>query len=148
MAPVTSKRSALGPASTTLRRRGVGGPEPSPANVASTVWALKMAELGQGALVDEPAAAEDPDAVADGLDLAEDVRGQEDRLAALAGLADAGAEDQLHQGVEAARRLVEEQQVRAGGERGDSWTFWRLPFDSARIRLRGSSWKRSTSSSR
>ncbi len=78
-----------------------------------------MAQLLQGPLVDQPPVPEDPDAVADRLDLAEDVRGQEDRLPARRRLLDAFAERHLHQGIESARRLVEQQQVRARRERRD-----------------------------
>ena len=79
----------------------------------------EVAQLLQRPLVDQPPVPEDPDAVADRLDLAEDVRGQEDRLPARLGLLDAFAERHLHQRVEPARRLVEQQQVRARRERRD-----------------------------
>src|SRR6516165_3515185 len=47
----------------------------------------QVAQLRQGALVDQPAFPEDADPVAERLDLAEDVRGEEDRLPTFPGLA-------------------------------------------------------------
>jgi hypothetical protein len=47
------------------------------------------------------------------------VRGEKDGLPALLGFLYAVAERDLHQRVKAARRLVEEQQLRASGERRD-----------------------------
>ena len=79
----------------------------------------KVTQLGQRPLVDELAVSENPDSVAHRLHLAEDVRGEEDGLPALLGLLHAVPEGDLHQRVQAARRLVEQQQLRAGGERGD-----------------------------
>jgi hypothetical protein len=76
-------------------------------------------QLGERPLIDEPPAPQDPDAVAHGLDLAEDVRGEQDRLPALLGLLRARSERHLHQRVETARRLVQQQEIRAGGERRD-----------------------------
>src|SRR6185436_15369904 len=52
----------------------------------------EVAQLLQRPLVDQPPVAQDPDAVADRLDLAEDVRGEEDRLPALLRLAHGLAE--------------------------------------------------------
>ena len=68
---------------------------------------------------DQPAVADDPDPVADALDLVELVRGEEDRAAALAFLAHQGEELLLHQRVQAARRLVEDEQVGAVEEGED-----------------------------
>ena len=79
----------------------------------------EVAQLGQRALVHQPAGPEDPDAVAQRLDLAEDVGGEEHRLAALLGLGDAVAKRHLHQRIEAAGGLVEQQQVGACSERRD-----------------------------
>ena len=59
------------------------------------------------------------DAVAQRLDLGEDVAGEQDRAAARALLGDALAEDLLHQRVQPGRRLVEDQQLDVGGQRGD-----------------------------
>src|ERR1039458_297839 len=79
----------------------------------------EVAQLLQGPLVNQPPLSEDPDAVAERLHLAEDVRGEEHRLPALLGLLDTVAERHLHQRVQSARGLVEQQQLRARGERGD-----------------------------
>ena len=106
----------------------------------------QVAQLGQRALVDEPAGAQDPDPVADRLDLAQDVRGEEDRLPALLRLAHRLAERHLHQRVEAARSARRGSAGRRGSRSAaTSCTFWRLPFESARTFLSVSSWKRSTS---
>src|SRR5262249_56658425 len=67
----------------------------------------------------EPSAAEDPDAAAQLCDLAEDGRREEDRLPPPLRLEHRLAEDHLHQRVEPARGLVEEEQVRARRERRD-----------------------------
>ena len=78
-----------------------------------------MAQFGQRPLVDQLALLEDADPVADGLDLAENVRGKEHSLAAFLGGRDAVPEHHLHQRVEPAGGLVQHQQVRPGGQRGD-----------------------------
>jgi len=67
-----------------------------------------LPELLQRPLVDEPTGSEDPDAVAHGLHLAQDVRREEDGLPAFLGVEDARAKHHLHQRVEPARRLVEQ----------------------------------------
>ena len=72
-----------------------------------------MAQLRQRAHLDQRAVAQDAHAVAQRLDLAQDVRRQKDRLAALPGLADAVAEGLLHERVEAGGGLVEERAGRA-----------------------------------
>ena len=76
----------------------------------------QVAQLGERSLVDEAAGAKNADAVAHRLDLAQHVRGEKDRLPPLLRLARCLPEGNLHQRVEAARRLVEDQQVGAGGE--------------------------------
>src|SRR5208283_4721492 len=76
----------------------------------------EVAQLVKRALVDEPALTQDPHAVAERLDLAEDVRGEEYRLTAFLGFAHALAEGDLHQRIEAARGLVQDQQLRAAGK--------------------------------
>ena len=68
-------------------------------------------QLGDPLDRDQPAAADDPDPVADPLHLVELVRGEEDGAAAVAFLGDEGEELLLHQRVEAAGRLVEDQQL-------------------------------------
>ena len=57
--------------------------------------------------------------VCDGLDLVEDVRGQQHRLTAELALVDHGLELLLQQGVQAARRLVQNQQVGPAHEDSD-----------------------------
>ena len=59
----------------------------APSNVTSIVCALRWRSSCERPLVDQPARAQDPDAVAQRLDLAEDVRGEEHRLPALLRLA-------------------------------------------------------------
>jgi hypothetical protein len=79
----------------------------------------EVAQLAQAALLDHTAVAQDADPIAHRLDLAEDVRGEEDRLAALLGLAHRLAERDLHQRIQSAGRLVEDQQIGTAGERAD-----------------------------
>ena len=78
---------------------------------------MQVPELVERALVDEPALAEDPDAVAQRLDLAQDVRREEHRLPACLRLVHRLAERDLHQRVEAARGLVEHEQIGTRRER-------------------------------
>jgi hypothetical protein len=58
---------------------------------------------------DQPTAAEDADPIGDGLDLREDVRGEEHGSARRARLGDQRQELALHQRIEARGRLVEKQ---------------------------------------
>ena len=67
----------------------------------------------------EPALADQADPIGDVLHLGQDVRGEEDRAAALGGLGDQLVERLLHERVEAARRLVEDEQVGVVHERLD-----------------------------
>ena len=73
----------------------------------------------EAAGLDDPTGAQHRHPIAHRLDLAQDVGRQQHRLAPIAGFAHAGPEDLLHQRVEPGGRLVEEQQVRPAGERGD-----------------------------
>ena len=65
------------------------------------------------------AGAQHGDPVAHGLDLAQDVRGEQHGLPAIARLPYARAEHLLHEWIEPGRRLVEQEQVGPGRERGD-----------------------------
>ena len=117
---VTSKRSGIRPCLGDLdagQRAGASGARPS--KLTSTVCAPRWRSSASVPWSTSRPSAKDPNPVADRLDLAEDVRGQEDRLAALLGLAHRLAERHLHQRIEAAGRLVEDQQLRAARERGD-----------------------------
>ena len=69
--------------------------------------------------LDDAPGAQHRDAIADRLDLAQDVRREQHRLPAVVGFADAGAEHLLHQRIETGGRLVEQQEVGPTGERGD-----------------------------
>ena len=64
------------------QRRAAAGAGPVEGDVDGL--RAEVAQLGQRPLLDEPPAAQDADAVAERLDLAEDVRGEEDGLPALA----------------------------------------------------------------
>ena len=77
------------------------------------------AEVVDGVDEVEPALPDQADAIGDVLYLGEDVRGEEDRAAALGGLGDELVERLLHERVEAARRLVEDEQVGIVHERLD-----------------------------
>ena len=81
--------------------------------------AAQMPQLGQGALVDEPSVPQDAHPIAERFDFAQDVRREQDRLATGLGLLGAVTEFHLHQWVEAAGRLVEDQQIGPGGQRGN-----------------------------
>ena len=76
-------------------------------------------QVGEAAGLDHPAAPDDRDAVGEGLDLGEDVAGEEHGAAGSLRLGDRLLEDHLHERVEPGGRLVEEQQVDVGDERGD-----------------------------
>lgn len=78
-----------------------------------------MAQVAQRARLDRAAVADDADAVAQGLDLGEDVARQQHRAALLAFLLDDLLEGGLHERVEAGGRFVEHEQVHAGREGGD-----------------------------
>jgi hypothetical protein len=78
-----------------------------------------VAHLRERPHLDQVALAQDRDPVAERLDLAEDVRGQEHRLTTLASIGHALAEGALHQRVQAARRLVQQQQIGPGHQPGD-----------------------------
>ena len=86
--------------------------------------------------------------IADGFDLAENVRRQEHGLPVVACLTNARVEDLLHEWIETARRFVEEEQLGAAASVAISATFCLLPWLSVRIFLSWASSNRSTSSSR
>ena len=69
--------------------------------------------------LDELAAAQNRDPVAHGLDLAEDVRRQEHRLAALVRLGDTVAERELHQRIETGGRFVQKKEIGSRHQAGD-----------------------------
>ena len=83
----------------------------APSNVASTVSALRCRISASVPISTSFPVAQDAHPVAERLHLAHDVRGQKDRLAPVARLADAVAKRLLHQRVEPAGRLVEDEQV-------------------------------------
>jgi hypothetical protein len=87
----------------------------------------EVAHLLEGADIGEPSVTKDRDAVAHGLHLGEQVRREEDRLSAVAGLADARPERALHQGIEPGRRLVEDEKVGASHEGGDQDDLLAVP---------------------
>ena len=66
-----------------------------------------------------PAPADDAHPVGEGLDLAEDVAGQQNRAALLAPLADDLLEGLFHERIQPGGGLVEDEQVGVGGEGGD-----------------------------
>jgi hypothetical protein len=71
----------------------------------------EVPHLCEGADLDEFAVAEDRDTIRERLDFAQDVRRKEHRLPASPRLADAFAERFLPERVQAARRLVEDEQI-------------------------------------
>src|SRR5690625_5811650 len=77
----------------------------------------EVAKLGQSPALDRLAIADDRDPITQGLDLGEDVAGQEHRPAALTLCLDAVVEDGFHQRVEPGGGLVEQKQLHIGGER-------------------------------
>jgi hypothetical protein len=80
---------------------------------------VQPAQVGDVGDLDQPPGAQDRDPVAHGLDLGELVGAEEHRAAAVPGLPHAGAELLLHERVQAARRLVQDQHRSPGGERRD-----------------------------
>ena len=81
--------------------------------------ARHVAKLRQAAGLDDAPLAHDRDPVRQGLDLGEDMAGQQNRATRRLHLADGLLEDCLHQRIEAGSGLVEQQQVHVRGERGD-----------------------------
>src|SRR5439155_8871408 len=79
--------------------------------------ARQVAQLLQGFALLRAAQPNDAEAVAEGLYLGQDVAGEQHGPALGLDLPDAVLEDGLHQGVEAGRGLVEEQELGVGGER-------------------------------
>ena len=101
------------------RRAAAAAPATRPSKVTSTVCALRWRSSASVPSSTSLPCAEDADPVAERLDLAEDVRREEDGLAALLRLAHRLPEGHLHQRIETAGRLVEDQQVGAARERRD-----------------------------
>ncbi len=87
-----------------------------------------MAHLGQGPHLDKSAVAEDPDLVTKCFDFAHDVRREKDGLAAFLGFVDATAEGLLHERVEPAGGLVENEQVRSGHQGRDQDDLLTIPL--------------------
>ena len=79
----------------------------------------EVPQLVHRALFDEPALAQDADPITQGLDLRQDVRGQEDRLPAVLRFVHGSAERLLHQRIQPRGRFVEHQHVGPRRERGD-----------------------------
>ena len=78
-----------------------------------------MAQLAKGAGLDGATGPDDAHRVAERLDLAEDVAGEQDGAPVAADLLDALPEDPLHERVQPGRRLVEEEQLDVRGQRRD-----------------------------
>ena len=79
----------------------------------------QVPQLGQRPGLDPAPGPDDAHPVAQPLDLGEDVAGEQHRAPAVAEVVDALLEDRLHQRVEAARGLVEDQQLDVAGQGGD-----------------------------
>ena len=95
-----------------------------------------MAQLLQGSALLRAAQPNDAEAVAERLDLGQDVAGEQHGPALGLDLPDAVKEDGLHQGVEAGRGLVEEQELGVGGERRHQADLLAVPL-GVRARLLG-----------
>jgi hypothetical protein len=78
----------------------------------------EVAQLGQAPLCTGAAVPDDADPVAERLRLGQDVARQQHGAALVADLADVLLEHRLHERVEARRRLVQDQQLGVGGQRG------------------------------
>jgi hypothetical protein len=87
-----------------------------------------MSQLVEGAVLDDPSLPDDADAVAERLELGQDVAGQEDRSAALPELADVLFEAGLHQRIEPRRGLVQQIQLHVAGERRDQSDLLSVPL--------------------
>ena len=118
IAPLTSRRTALSPAGTTSDAGERRQCRRSASERHLERLRSEVTKLRQGPLVDQPSGTQDPDAVAHRLDLAEDVRRQEHRLAAPLRFVDTGAKRHLHERVESARWLIEDEQVGPARKRG------------------------------
>ena len=79
--------------------------------------ARQVAHLLQGSALLRAAQPNDAEAVAEGLDLGQDVAGEQHGPALGLDLPDAVLEDRLHQGIKAGCRLVQEKEFGVGGER-------------------------------
>ena len=90
-----------------------------PSNVVSTVRAERWRISSSVPISTSVAGAEDTDPVTKRFDLAQDVRRKEDGLASSPCLVHAATERLLHQRIEPAGRLVEEQQAGSAHERRD-----------------------------
>ena len=99
-----------------------------PVHLGFDVQRREVAHLGERPHFHEPSRAQDRDSVAQRLHLAQDVRGQEDGLAVLAGLRHALAECAFLQRIQAARRLVQEQQIGPRHEPGDQNELLPVPL--------------------
>ena len=107
-----------------------------------------LAQGGDRVDVDEPAAADDPDAIRGLLHLVEGVRGEEDGAAGRRGLPHEQSELVLQQG---SSPPVGSSRTSSSGRCMNACTspsFWRLPFESSRIGRSSTTPKRSTSESR
>jgi hypothetical protein len=78
----------------------------------------EMAQVRERAALDGAPAPDDAHAVTHRLDLGEDVAGEQHRAPAAALLHDALTKDGLHQRVQARGRLVQDEQLHVGGQRG------------------------------
>src|SRR5262245_24068412 len=87
-----------------------------------------MAHLLQGSALLRAPQPNDAQAVAEGLDLGQDVARKQHGPALGPDLPDAVLEDGLHQGVETGRRLVEEKEFGVGGERRHQANLLAIPF--------------------
>src|SRR3954451_15196148 len=99
--------------------------------------ARQVAKLRERAAFHRPAVADDAHAIAQRLDLGADVAGEQAGAGGLALVLHARAEDLLHQRIEAGRRLVEDQQLGVGGQRGHERALLAVALGVGAALLRG-----------
>ena len=87
----------------------------------------EVSHVGQRARLDQLPLPQDAHAVAERLDLAHDVGREEDGLTPVTGFSDAGAKGLLHERIESARRLVEDEQVGTDHQRADEDDLLAVP---------------------
>ena len=96
-----------------------------------------MTQLAQSARLHAPAGPQDADPVTQPFGLGQDVAGQQHGAAVVAELVDARLEHRLHERVQARGRLVEQQQLHLGGQRGHDGHLLPVPLGVAASLLGG-----------
>ena len=132
---VTADRGAVD--QRVVHARQVGEPDRLGIELGGDRGTGQVAQVREGAGLDDPAVADDRHVVAQGLDLGEGVARQQHRAAGAPFVLDAVAEGLGHERVEPGGRLVEQQQLGLGGEGGDERDLLPVPLGVGTHLLRG-----------